>query len=175
MREGGYPTPAQVLVPRAAGNRGTGRSAPCAPSLALTAGDRLRKPSFHARLSCKKRLIRLRNTAHQAPRPTKKQVLRRKAHRCDVRGAGLWPTGVLQPPGTELILRRVPWRTQRMRFRPLKAGSDAQGARSRSVHMAAYQVLPIKTRVLVRKAPGGDVYWSTLASRERSGRGSATH
>ena len=34
---------------------------------------------------------------------------------------------------------------------------------------------PAKTRVLVRKAPGGDVYWSTLASRERSGRGSATY
>ena len=34
---------------------------------------------------------------------------------------------------------------------------------------------PTKTQVLAGKASGGDVYWSTLASRERSGRGSATY
>ena len=36
----------------------------------------------------------LRNAAHQAP-PSQKRVLVRKAPGGDVRGAGLWPTGVL--------------------------------------------------------------------------------
>ena len=40
----------------------------------------------------------------------------------------------------------------------------------------AHQVpLPTKARVLMRKAPGGDVYRGTLASRERSASGSATY
>ena len=63
-----------------------------------------------------------------------------KARGVDVRGAGLWPTGVREP--LENAADEVPH--------------------------------PTKTRVLVRKAPGGDVYWSTLASRERGGRGSAS-
>ena len=43
----------------------------------------------------------------------------------------------------------------------------------KTLRNAAHQAPPSQKRVLVRKAPGGDVYWSTLASRERSGRGSA--
>ena len=47
----------------------------------------------------------------------------RKAHRCDVRGAGLWPTGV----------HEVPWNAAR-EVPPIKnAVSHAQGARSRCV------------------------------------------
>ena len=61
--------------------------------------------------------------------PTKKQVLMRKAHRCDARGAGPWPTRCTpkvrtarEPPGTKRPLRRAPWRTQRIRFCiPLKS------------------------------------------------------
>ena len=33
------------------------------------------------------------NAAGEVPQPTKKRVLMRKARGCDVRGAGLWPTG----------------------------------------------------------------------------------
>ena len=33
-------------------------------------------------------------SGRQVTQPTKERVLVRKAHRCDVRGAGLWPTGV---------------------------------------------------------------------------------
>ena len=62
--------------------------------------------------------------------------------------------------------------TQRARFRiPLKAGSDAQGAGRRCVldvreppGNAAREVpLPTKTRVLMRKAPGGDAYWTYVS------------
>ena len=40
---------------------------------------------------------RTQDTEHQVPLSTKTRVLMRKARRADVRGAGLWPTGVREP------------------------------------------------------------------------------
>ena len=68
------------------------------------------------------------NVARQGP-PLDKRVLTRKTpgprrHACRALGAG---------PCTERPLRRVPWRTRRVRFRSLiNAGSHAQGAQGRS-------------------------------------------
>ena len=44
------------------------------------------------------------------PQPTKKRVLTRKAHGADVRGAGLWPTGVHEAPWN--AAREVPQLTK---------------------------------------------------------------
>ena len=38
------------------------------------------------------------NAADEVPHPAKTRVLTRKAHGADVRGAGLWPTGVHEAP-----------------------------------------------------------------------------
>ena len=62
------------------------------------------------------------NAAREVP-PLLTRVLVRKASRGDARGAGLWPTGVREP--LENAADEVP--------HPLKAGSDAQGARCRRV------------------------------------------
>ena len=102
-----------------------------------------------------------------------------KAHRADVRGAGLWPTGVHETPRN--AVHQVPLFTKTRALVRKASRGDARGAGLWPTGVlwvlrnAAHQVPhPAKTRVLVRKAPGGDVYWSTLASRERGGRGSAS-
>ena len=68
------------------------------------------------------------NPQNQAP-PTKTRVLMRKAHRCDARGAGPWPTRCTpkvrtarEVPRTERSSRRLPRRARRIRFRPYKRG-----------------------------------------------------
>ena len=129
-----------------------------------------------------------------------KQVLMRKARRADVRGAGPWPTGVLEASRTEPVLRRVPWRTKRTRFRYIQISGfwparrreamrtrctpqvrtareppDTERSLRRAPWNAAGQVpLPTKKQVLMRKARRADVYWSTLGPAERSASGSAT-
>ena len=97
-------------------------------------------------------------TRHIRFRPFKKQVLTRKAHEADVRGAGLWPTGVHEASWNAahqvpLIQMRVLVRKAPEGSAPLKAGSDAQGARGRCVldvrevpWNAAHQVLHHPTR-----------------------------
>ena len=114
-------------------------------------------------------------------------------------GAGLATSPVenaaceVPPLLTRVLMRKAPggdvyWSTLASRERSGRGSASTKSGFSRArrtepmctgVHEApwnaAREVPPLLTRVLVRKAPGGDVYWSTLASRERSGRGSATH
>ena len=63
------------------------------------------------------------HSADEVPHPAKTRVLTRKAHGADVRGAGLWPTGVHEAPWN--AAREVP---------PIKnAGSRPQGVQRRCV------------------------------------------
>ena len=99
-------------------------------------------PANHSGRGCRNTL-KLRGSA------LKTRVLTRKAHRCDVRGAGLWPTGVherlwnaaseVPPPKTQVLMRKA--RRADVYWSTLGPAHGA-GLATSPVENAAHQVLP---------------------------------
>ena len=137
-----------VLVPKTSGYRG-GSASHCAPPLVFTAEAGYGAPSFphafHAGIRHKKTpRTRYARSSRAMLRPIKTRVLVRKA------SGGAAYTWYVRLRGTQ-------W----TRFRPSKAGSDAQGAQVRCVldvrerlWNAAHQVPQLTTRRL-RRLPSG--------------------